>query len=85
MSAVPVRWHTTPEGFAFEGLTEANLPTRWLDADVLAASRGNLLLGPEPIIAPQSVRLFLRTQPERSVQVTTDGTRPFAVQTDAAP
>ena len=29
-SGVVVRWHTTPGGFLFEGLTAGALPTRWL-------------------------------------------------------
>ena len=85
MSAVPVRWHSTPQGFAFDGLPEANLPTAWLNSEVLAASEGAVLLGPEPILAPQRIRLFMRSQPERSLQVSTDGIRPFAVQSGAAP
>ena len=84
MSAVPVRWRSTPQGFAFEGLPDANLPTTWLNNDVMAVSQDSVLLGPEPIIAPQRVRLFMRTQPERSLQVGTDGIRPFAVQAEAA-
>ena len=85
MSAVPVRWHSTPQGFAFDGLPDANLPTTWLNNDVMAVSQASVLLGPEPILAPQRNRLFMRTQPERSLQVGTDGIRPFAVQADAAP
>jgi general secretion pathway protein H len=85
MSAVPVRWHSTPQGFAFDGLPDANLPTTWLNNDVMAVSQASVLLGPEPILAPQRIRLFMRTQPERSLQVGTDGIRPFAVQADAAP
>lgn len=85
MSAVPVRWHSTPQGFAFDGLPDANLPTTWLNNDVMTVSQASVLLGPEPILAPQRIRLFMRTQPERSLQVGTDGIRPFAVQADAAP
>lgn len=84
MSAVAVRWRSMPQGFAFEGLPDANLPTTWLNNDVMAVSQDRVLLGPEPIIAPQQIRLFMRTQPERSLQVGTDGIRPFAVQAEAA-
>ena len=43
-----------------------------------------LLLGPEPIIAPQAVTLASISQPQRRVRIATDGVRPFAVQ-DAPP
>ena len=68
------------------------LPQAWLDLDttlsVLDASRSTqgsgpsvgLLLGPEPIIEPQSVTLTSRSQPDKQVRLATDGVRPFAVQ-----
>ncbi len=97
-SGVPVRWRVSDEGFVFEGLpptehAEDKLPQTWLDADTTAsvatpaslvpAGEDALLLGPEPIIAPQSVRLFSRSQPAQSVRLATDGVRPFAVQAAA--
>jgi general secretion pathway protein H len=39
-----------------------------------------LLLGPEPIIPPQSVTLTSRSQPDKRLRLGTDGVRPFAVQ-----
>ncbi|MBP9905622.1 MAG: prepilin-type N-terminal cleavage/methylation domain-containing protein [Rhodoferax sp.] len=39
-----------------------------------------LLLGPDPIIAPQAVTLFSASEPQRQVLLATDGVRPFAVQ-----
>ena len=30
MTANPVRWTTTPTGFRFDGITDSELPTRWL-------------------------------------------------------
>ncbi|MDO9315357.1 MAG: prepilin-type N-terminal cleavage/methylation domain-containing protein [Burkholderiaceae bacterium] len=97
VSGVPVRWRVTADGFQFEGLppserAEDDLPQAWLDADTTAsveaaatASTGQpdtVLLGPEPIIAPQSVRLLSRSQPGRRVLLGTDGVRPFAVRAD---
>lgn len=93
LSGVPVRWTPTTQGFRFEGLTpqagpDGVLPQAWLEADTAATLReaprakpsGGLLLGPEPIIEPQSVTLVSRSQPDKQVRLATDGVRPFAVQ-----
>jgi general secretion pathway protein H len=95
-SGVPVRWQPTAQGFRFDGLSgqtgaEGDLPNTWLDADIRAevdvahsaSATGRsaaLLLGPEPIIAPQSVTLTSRSQPDKRLRLGTDGVRPFAVQ-----
>ncbi len=85
MTANPVRWRPTATGFAFEGLTGPdNLPSNWLDADVQAASAGSILLGPEPVIGPQQVRLVSISEPTRGLTVATDGVRPFSVLPDEA-
>ena len=76
-----------------EAGSAAELPTNWLDADTQAsvdvprnttnsASSTALLLGPEPIIEPQSVTLASRSQPGNRVYLATDGVRPFAVQVE---
>ena len=91
VSGMPVRWRVTPQGFQFEGLppserAEDDLPQAWLDADTTARMDatapvpGAVLLGPEPIMAPQTVTLFSHTQPGTSLRLSTDGVRPFAVQ-----
>jgi general secretion pathway protein H len=85
VSGVPVRWRATPDGFRFEGLSpselpESELPERWLDQDTSVDETTVLLLGPEPIIEPQSVLLVARSQPGKSVRLASDGVRPFAVQ-----
>jgi general secretion pathway protein H len=96
MTGVPVRWQPTANGFAFSGLPpqpgeDSELPKGWLNADTRASVEGNLniptaqfqslLLGPEPIIEPQSVLLFSASQPEQRIRLATDGVRPFAVPT----
>jgi len=95
VSGMPVRWRVSADGFLFDGLppterAEDVLPQAWLDADtsasvdvtamVGAARSGTLLLGPEPIIEPQSLTLFSRSEPAKNVHLATDGVRPFAVQ-----
>ena len=85
VSGVPVRWRAQPGGFRFEGLAATELPQQWLDADTRAVSQTNpaqgatLLLGPEPIIGPQSVVLASSSQRDRQVRLATDGVRPFAL------
>ncbi|WP_413857141.1 prepilin-type N-terminal cleavage/methylation domain-containing protein [Candidatus Aalborgicola defluviihabitans] len=82
MTANPVRWTTTPTGFRFDGITDSELPTRWLGDDVTTAQTSTLILGPEPIIGPQRVRLVSRSQPSRSLTLATDGVGPFAILPD---
>jgi general secretion pathway protein H len=90
VSGVPVRWRITAQGFQFEGLPlserpEDDLLQTWLDPDTSASvdTADTLLLGPEPIIEPQAVVLFSRSEPAKSRRIATDGVRPFAVQTAA--
>ena len=81
---MPVRWRPVPGGFRFDGLPATDaLPTQWLDSDTRAFTSAPLLLGPEPLIAPQAVVLSQAGHPGRRLQVGTDGLRPFSVQ--AAP
>ena len=94
LAGVAVRWQPSGTGFRFDGLavpkdSTVSLPTAWLDADTRAvvdapanANGGlsaGLLLGPDPIITPQSVTLSSRSQPDKTLRLATDGVRPFAV------
>lgn len=96
VTGVPVRWQASATGFMFYGLQaqpgdESELPKGWLNAETRASVEATptsqatqpqgLLLGPEPIIEPQSVLLFSGSQPEQRIRLATDGVRPFAVQT----
>jgi general secretion pathway protein H len=85
MASVVVRWHPTATGFVFDGLPGAALPDQWLGNDVQAAAGANLILGPEPVLSAQKVRLFSISNPQRSLTLGTDGIRPFAVLADPAP
>jgi general secretion pathway protein H len=86
MTAVPVRWRATATGFVFDGLADAALPSNWLGHDVqVAAGSGVVLLGPEPVIGPQQIRLVSISDPGRSLTLVTDGVRPFSVLRGAAP
>ncbi len=85
MSASPIRWHTTETGFVFEGAAAGTLPTQWVSPDVQAESKP-IVLGPEPIIGPQSILLRSVSNPTQRLTLATDGVRPFAVRdAEAAP
>ncbi|HVE54337.1 MAG TPA: prepilin-type N-terminal cleavage/methylation domain-containing protein [Ramlibacter sp.] len=81
LTGQPVRWVAAEQGFRFEGLPAGSLPEQWLSADTRVAGRGVLVLGPEPVIGPQSVDLASADHPERAIRVATDGLRPFAIAT----
>jgi general secretion pathway protein H len=73
-SGVAVRWSATPRGFALDGK-----PQDWWVQGMEASSEHPLVLGPEPLIPPQSVKLWLTEQPLKVLRVATDGVRPFEV------
>ena len=82
-SGIAVKWRPTADGFVLEGLpvNPKNPPTqKWQESDIVVSSDKPLLLGPEPLIPPQSVLIWLSSQPLYSLRVGTDGVRPFAVQ-----
>ena len=83
-NGVAVRWQPSAQGFDFSGPVVATMPKGWLDADTAVRDSGVLLLGPEPIIAPQSLVLYSVSQPAHSLRIATDGLRPFAVQDNVA-
>jgi general secretion pathway protein H len=76
-SGVPVRWRAVEGGFRFDGLRAGTLPTQWLDNSTRVRGPGSLVLGPEPLIAPQQVILVQPQHPEHALRVATDGLRPF--------
>jgi len=84
-SGLAVRWLpsaiTTGDDFRFEGLPKSlQLPTRWLGEPVaVQIERGNaLVLGPEPVLPAQRVRLRLG---EQSLVVGSDGLSAFDIIT----
>ena len=78
-SGLTVVWRNTPTGFVFEGLPPPGLPQNWLNDSTRAAQPLAVVLGPEPLIAPQSIAL-VSTQGTGSVWLVSDGLRPFQVQ-----
>ena len=79
-SGVPVVWRATEQGFVFDGLPANTLPGNWLDNGTGVALGSQLELGPDPIVAAQSVTLVSTRQSGVAWRVATDGLRPFSVQ-----
>jgi general secretion pathway protein H len=91
LQGTPVRWRATPQGFALEGLNKPVPEQPWLSEDTRVldvlprnpaidpARLASLALGPEPVLAPQSVLLGSGQTPGNTVRVATDGVRPFAI------
>ena len=84
-SGLAVRWipkgQASGDDFRFEGLpASVRLPTRWLGEPVAVqvesanAANPGLVLGPEPVIPAQRLRLLLGSQ---SLVLATDGLGPF--------
>ena len=77
-----LRWTAGPEGFAFEGHTSKRAPEAWQTPGIevqwtQVAQAQALVLGPEPIIAPQAITLRLRQQ---QLTLSSDGLRAFEVR-----
>lgn len=91
-SGVTVQWHASAQGFEWEGLsapissnnpsTSNNAPAhpQWLDNQTFVLGPQNLILGPDPIIAAQTIVLGHRNYPDRWVRITTDGLQPFHIE-----
>jgi general secretion pathway protein H len=63
--------------FVFEGLPPHVLPTQWLSPNIFVAPDTWVVLGPDPIIGPQSVTLQMN---DLQISISTDGLKPFAVK-----
>jgi general secretion pathway protein H len=77
-----VVWRPTAEGFAFTGLSHNELPSHWLATPApQVISPMVLILGPEPLLPAQSVRLSTTEATDgRSLEIYTDGLSPFQVR-----
>ena len=79
LTGLPVRWQATEAGFRFDGVPPDAMPSAWLATGTQVQGTTVLFLGPEPIIGPQSVTITSAGHPDRSLNIGTDGLRPFAV------
>ena len=82
-SGVMVTWEAVQDDSSlpvmrWRGLrSKEPLPTQWLEVQTRAAMAGVVVLGPDPVIAPQRVRLTLGTERR---DVVTDGVGSFKVE-----
>lgn len=77
-----LRWTTQTGGHVFVGYSPAQPAQRWLQEGIevewtRAADKSALVLGPEPILAAQSITLKLRQQ---QLRVSTDGLGGFELR-----
>ena len=88
-SGVAAQWQPTASGFEFAGLPHHKLPSQWLHDNTRAAVNAPIILGPEPMIGPQTVALSqVQSNPQSPAMrlwLVTDGLRPFTVQNQASP
>lgn len=78
----PVRWRAVEGGYVLDGLPGATDTRRWQTPNITARSTqadGMVELGAEPIMAPQSVRLWQLDRPQTAAQISTDGVHPFSL------
>lgn len=78
-AGVPVHWQPTPGGFRFDGIPPGGttLPTRWLDPQTVAVGNASVVLGPDPLIGPQTITIHRAGTNQPLVSITTDGLKPF--------
>jgi general secretion pathway protein H len=80
MRGVAVQWRVKGNGFVFVGVPTGALPQQWLDPNTTASDNSVLDLGPEPILARQSVLLLSRAITGVGWRVRTDGLHPFTAE-----
>ena len=81
-SGAPVLWRAQGHGFVLQGLPQPSAPQAWLSEHTRAQSNAAVVLGPEPLIAPQDITLLSTQQPGLAWHVRSDGLRPFTATRD---
>ena len=79
-SGQAARWRADSNGFVVEGLQGGTRTAAWLQPPVASRTSGDIVLGPEPLIGPQTIVIAYPSRAANTVVVATDGVRPFAVQ-----
>ena len=77
---VAVIWQAQGTGFVLRGLSPAQGRQAWLSEHTRSRTEAPVVLGPEPLIAPQRIELYSTLAPQRGLWIVTDGLRPFAIQ-----
>lgn len=79
-SDVRAVWLGQENGFVVRGLPGGDRHFGWLSEQTRLQAHSPVVLGPEPLIAPQQIALFNAQQPQRRLWVSSDGLRPFEVR-----
>ena len=79
-SGQAARWRADSSGFVVEGLQGGTRHSAWLNPPVATRTSGDIVLGPEPLIGPQTIAISHPQRSPNTVVVATDGVRPFDVQ-----
>jgi len=78
-----VLWRANEQGYVFSSSGPSSLPKQtipWLETSTQLLSPLNaVVLGPEPILGPQSIELGVREQNGLRIKVGTHGLEPFAI------
>ena len=78
-----VQWVATPLGYSFWVNGPSTLPKEiipWLaNSTQVVSSNSSLVLGPEPILSPQSIELGMQDTNTMRIKISTNGLSPFAL------
>ena len=75
-----IDWRLNDQGFEFDRTDGTTTTSAWLTPEPQASSADPVLLGPEPLIGPQSIVIYRQEHPQTALRVSTDGLLPFQVQ-----
>jgi len=81
-----VTWQVRPGGFEFRGLNANGQVSiqPWLHPNTSTTDpQAQLILGPEPVMAPQQITLIDLSQPQHRLRISSDGLHPFAMRSEA--
>ncbi len=79
-SGQAARWRADSTGFVVEGLQGGSRRSAWLNPPVATRTSGDIVLGPEPLIGPQTIAISHPQRAANTVVIATDGVRPFELQ-----
>jgi len=77
-----VQWVASPQSYSFLVNGPSSLPKNiaWLQSTTqVTSSIQTLLLGPEPILSPQSIELGMQEPSSIRIKIGTNGIEPFAI------
>jgi general secretion pathway protein H len=74
-SGAIVLWQPTEKGYRFSGLESQELDSQWSNPKIKIDSAA-IVLGPEPVLPPQSITL---TYDRQSIRIGSDGVGAFAI------